>query len=94
MRPRTKDRHLSARVYRKHGAFWYVKGGKWRKIGTDLHSALVEYARIILVPQEGMTTLIDAALTPLLKDISPATQRLYRPAAETLKEVFANFLLD
>ncbi|MEN5342666.1 tyrosine-type recombinase/integrase [Achromobacter mucicolens] len=94
MRPRTKDRHLPACVYQKHGAFPYVQGGKRRKIGTELHSALVEYARIVSVAQEGMTALIDAALPYLLKDISPATQRLYRPAAETLKEVFANFLPD
>jgi len=94
MRPRTKDRHLPACVYQKHGAFWYVKGGKWRKIGTDLHSALIEYARIVSVPQEGMKALIDAALPHLLKDVSLATQRLYKPAAETLKDVFANFLPD
>ncbi|MDF8361187.1 tyrosine-type recombinase/integrase [Achromobacter anxifer] len=94
MRPRTKDRHLPACVYQKHGAFWYVKGGKWRKIGTDLQSALMEYARIVSVPKEGLPALIDAALPHLIKDVSPATERLYRPAAATLKNVFANFHPD
>lgn len=91
MRPRTKDRHLPACVYQKHGAYWYVKGGKWRKIGADLHAALVEYARIVSVPQEGMPALIEAALPNLLKDVSPSTARIYKYCAGELKRTFAEF---
>lgn len=91
MRPRTKDRHLPACVYQKHGAYWYVKGGKWRKIGTDLHGALIEYARIVSVPQEGMPALIDAALPHILDGLSPSTVRIYKYCAGELKKAFAEF---
>lgn len=91
MRPRTKDRHLPACVYEKHGAFWYVKGGKWRKIGTDLHSALTEYARIVSAPTEGMPALIDEALPLLTKKVAPSTKKQYEYCAAMLKEDFADF---
>ncbi|WP_313378105.1 tyrosine-type recombinase/integrase [Achromobacter insolitus] len=91
MRPRTKDRHLPACVYLKHGAYWYVKGGKWRKIGTDLHSALTEYARIVAAPTDGMPALIDAALPVLTKDVAESTRKQYEYCAVQLKEAFAAF---
>lgn len=91
MRPRTKDRHLPACVYQKHGAYWYVKGGKWRKIGTDLHAALVEYARIVATPKSGMGALIGEALPHLIRGKSASTSRHYTNCAEELKEVFSTF---
>ena len=47
-RPRKKDRHLPACVFQRHGAIWYVKRGKWTRLGptSDLAGALAEYARI------------------------------------------------
>ncbi len=91
MRPRTKDRHLPACVYQKHGAYWYVKGGKWRKIGADLHSALTEYARIVSAPKDGMPALIDDALPILTKDVAASTRKQYEYCAAQLKEAFVDF---
>lgn len=91
MRPRTKDRHLPACVYQKHGAYWYVKGGKWRKIGTDLHAALVEYARIVATPKDGMPALIDEALPFLIDGRAESTTKHYTACAKLLKEIFAEF---
>lgn len=91
MRPRTKDRHLPACVYQKHGAFWYVKGGKWRKIGSDLHSALTEYARIVSAPKEGMVALIDDALPILTKNVADSTRKQYEYCAAQLRVAFAAF---
>lgn len=78
-------------MYQKHGAFWYVKGGKWRKIGTDLHSALTEYARIIAAPTDGMPSLIDEALPILTKDVSDSTRKQYEYCATLLRKSFADF---
>lgn len=91
MRPRTKDRHLPACVYEKHGAYWYVKGGKWRKIGTDLHSALTAYARIVSAPRDGMPALIEEAMPILTKQVADSTRKQYEYCAAQLKEVFADF---
>lgn len=91
MRPRTKDRHLPACVYLKHSAYWYVKGGKWRKLGSDLHDALTEYARIVSVPTDGMPALIDNALPALTKNVANSTRKQYEHCATQLKEAFAAF---
>lgn len=91
MRPRTKDRHLPACVYLKHGAYWYVKGGKWRKIGADLHGALTAYARIVAAPTDGMPALIDEALPILTKNVSESTRKQYEYCATLLREAFADF---
>ena len=36
MRPRKKDRDLPAKVYRKHGAFYYVHQNKWERIRSTI----------------------------------------------------------
>jgi len=40
-------RHLPACVYRRHGAYWYVKGGKWTRLGAELPEALSNYAGLL-----------------------------------------------
>ena len=45
---RTKNRHLPARVYEKHGAFYYVtRANKWIQIGKTFTEAMGEWARIV-----------------------------------------------
>ena len=78
-------------MYQKHGAYWYVKGGKWRKIGTELHAALVEYARIVATPKDGMPALIDEALPHLLDGLAASTVKHYTSCARLLREIFADF---
>lgn len=78
-------------MYQKHGAYWYVKGGKWRKIGVDLHSALTEYARIVAAPTDGMPALIDEALPILTRNVSESTRKQYEYCAALLRESFADF---
>jgi integrase len=91
MRPRIKDRHLPACVYQKHGAYWYVKGGQWRRLGADLQGALHEYARIVSIPTEGMPALIDKALPHIVAGRAPATEVQYRYCARLVAEVFAEY---
>lgn len=90
-RPRKKDRHLPRCVYAKHGAFWYVKAGKWTKLGTTLIGCLEAYARLYEAPQGGMGKLIDTALEVLKPSLKLSTVKQYEGAAKILKHAFADF---
>ncbi|WP_017941677.1 tyrosine-type recombinase/integrase [Thioalkalivibrio sp. ALE6] len=91
MRPRKNNRHLPPCVYEKHGAFWYVKKGKWTRLGNDLHAALVEYARLSAAQGSGMPALIDRAWPEITRDLKPSTVKQYRYAADELKRVLVEF---
>lgn len=90
-RPRKTDRHLPACVYFKHGRFWYVKQKKWHDLGTDQTEALNEYSRRITAPKGGMAKLIEDVFVHHAPSLAPSTQAQYRLAANSLKEVFAEF---
>lgn len=94
MRPRTKDRNLPPCVYLKHGSYYLVKGGKWQRLGADLHSALVEYARIMAKPSDGLADLIDKAFPAIVENVADSTSKQYAYSAKLLKEVFADFRPD
>ena len=91
MRPRKTDRHLPACVYLKHGAYYLVKEGKWRKLGNDLHEALIAYASIMAMPKDGLPALIDKALPAIVNEKATSTKSQYEAMALLLKEVFAEF---
>ena len=93
MRHRRKDRHLPACVYQKHGAYYYVKGGKWNRLGTDLRTALQEYARITTT-RAGMNKIIDRVIDDAKSRVKPRTLAQYEQVAATLKEVFKEFSPD
>lgn len=94
MRPRQKDRHLPPCVYQKHGAFWYVKKGKWTRLGAELSEALAEYARLISQRAGGMGAMIEELLPAVLRGKKPATVNQYRIAARRLAEILAEFSPD
>jgi integrase len=91
-RPRRKDSHLPPCVYQKHGS-WYVKGGKWTKIGGSLKEALTAYGseHETLSLQGSMAALIDEALPEICRGIKPSTIRQYKQAAKVLKRKFVQF---
>ena len=91
MRPRKRDRHLPARVYLRHGAYYYVVSGKWRRLGSDLQVALAEYARIISLSSDTMPHLIDRAMPSIVRNVTEATATQYRYVARLLAEGFAEF---
>ncbi|THF58053.1 tyrosine-type recombinase/integrase [Pseudothauera rhizosphaerae] len=91
MRPRKKDRQLPACVYLKHGAYYYVKHGKWTRIGTGLEAALREYARLQCQRSGGMVALIERMLPAILAGRAPATVRKYRTYARYLQSAFEEF---
>lgn len=90
-RPRKKNRHLPRCVYEKHGAFWYVRKGKWTRIGGTLREALATYAALYESPTGGVSELIDEATLALKGNWSPNTAKQYAIAAKKLKKVFAEF---
>lgn len=94
MRQRKKDRHLPQCVYLKHGAYWIVKKGKWRKLGHDLHTALQEHARIISTPEGGIPALIDKAMPSIIEGKSESTKKQYANSAELLKVALGGFRPD
>lgn len=91
MRPRKKDRHLPPCVFLKHGAYWYVKKGKWRRLGADLQDALFEYARLHRQKQGGMQELIEEALPFILKDKAESTKATYTRTARYLQSVLQEY---
>lgn len=90
-RRRTHDRHLPRNVYRRHSAYYYVKAGKWTRLGADLHEALARYAALYDRPQGGMSDLIDTALATILPNVSANTARQYRAAGRKLADMLAEF---
>lgn len=91
MRPRKQQRHLPKCVYHKHGAYYFVKNGKWEKIGTDLNEALQAYAKLINPMQNDFALLLDKATPHLLDGKSEGTQKQYKHAIKHLKSIFADF---
>lgn len=91
MRPRKQERHLPSCVYHKHGAYYLVKEGKWRRLGSDLHTALLQYATLMALPTDGLPALIDRALPAITAEKSQTTRTQYEYCAKQLKEVFAEF---
>jgi integrase len=91
-RPRKRDRHLPACVYLRHGAYWYVKRGKWTRLGVELDESLAEYARLMAAKGGGgMADLIDEALPTLVAGRAPATVKLYTLAARKLQQIMLEF---
>lgn len=87
MRHRKKDRHLPGCVYQKHGAYYYVKGGKWTRLGGDLQTALGEYARIT-TNGSGMNKIIDRVIDDAKSRVKPRTLAQYQQVAAILKDTF------
>ncbi|MCB2251115.1 tyrosine-type recombinase/integrase [Pseudomonas chlororaphis] len=92
MRPRKKDRHLPACMYEKHGAYYLVRKGKWKRLGSDFQASLAEYAKIIdQSSQGGMGKVIDDAFEQMKKKLKPNSIKQYESACVRLKEAFAEF---
>lgn len=91
MRPRKKNRELPSCVYLKHGAYWYVKRGKWVRLGAEFSAAMQEYARLHEQKRGGMPEMIETLLPRIVAGKAPATVRKYTEAARYLQTVFAEF---
>ncbi len=69
MRPRGKDKHLPPCVYHKHGAYFYVKRGIWKPLGSTLTAAILTAAgRCERARPDDLTAHIDTAITATRED--------------------------
>ncbi|MBU2720392.1 site-specific integrase [Acidithiobacillus ferridurans] len=91
MRPRKTQRNLPPCVYNKHGAYWYVKGGKWVRLGADLPTALLRYASLAAPKGSGMASLIEVAHVEIVRNVKPNTASQYDQCRRVLKEMLAEF---
>lgn len=90
-RPREKDRHLPPNVYLRHGAYYYVKGGKWSRLGSSLREALAAYAALHEAVKGSMPELIQEALKHILPRVKPSTRKNYEVAAKKLSKILVEF---
>lgn len=95
-RPRKTNAHLPASVYLRSGVYWYVKKGKWHRLGVDLAASLAAYARLVDAPAGMMPSLIEDAWPTVSRDrrgklLAASTLAQYRRAADELKELFKHY---
>lgn len=90
-RPRKKDGHLPPCVYYRHGAYWYVKAGKWTRLGTSLREAMNAYAALHEVVKGSMPELIQEALKHILKAVRPSTAAQYKSVGNKLAKMLVEY---
>lgn len=93
-RPRKHNRDLPPCVYLRHGTYYYVKRGKWLRLGQDRRAALMEYARLEGRADGSVADLVDRFMPKLIERSAPATRDLYEVAARHVKHAFADFTPD
>jgi integrase len=81
-------------MYFKHGAFWLVKRGKWRRLGKDKRAALILYAKLSAPVGGAMPRLIDDAMLEIGARVKASTRKQYQTVADQLKEMLVEFEPD
>lgn len=90
-RPRVRDKHLPRNVYHRHGAYYFVRGGKWTRLGKTLKEALNRYAGLYEAKAGTMPALIVEAMPSIKARIKPNTLRQYEIAARKIAKKLAEF---
>lgn len=89
-RPRKTDKHLPANMMHRHGAYYFVKAGKWARLADSYGPALVKYAALVGSPVT-VATVKDAVwhYIEASKDrLAPSTLAGYRASAANVCAVF------
>lgn len=96
MRRRTRDRHLPPCVYHKHGAYYFVRRGKWIRLGASLSEALSRYARLVTEGRGDMVDILDRAVEDArtIRRLADNTIEQYELAARYLKDALLEFAVD
>jgi integrase len=94
-RPRKKDKHLPPCVHYRHGAYYLIKEGKWKRLGTELGTALATYAGLY-GPQSttSFERLIQSVMPGLKEKISSGSYSQYKSASMKLRHVFWDFSVE
>jgi len=93
-RPRKQNSHLPPCLHQKHGAYYYVKNGAWKRLGATLTEALVGYAELVEMPAGTMPAVIEDALSAMRARTPPlasSTLAQYTVAAKILKRKLKQF---
>lgn len=100
-RRRSVNKHLPANMQLKHGAYYFVKAGKWTRLADSYGPALVEYAKYVgsrpevLKVKDALWGAIEHARTRKHKaPASPATLVSYRHSAARLERDFGHMALE
>ena len=97
-RPRTQNFNLPPNVHHKHGAYYFVRAGKWERLGTTLPAALAAYGRRLEIQEvrgtpNTLPRLLEKFVTERAPKLKPKTQEMYRRCAALLKPVVSDFLV-
>lgn len=89
-RRRTRDKHLPARVYLRHGAYYLVDhAGKWIRLGATLTDMYAELAKLTAPPTlKTMADLLYRYRVECLPAKADKTQRDHGRALDRLTAVF------
>lgn len=96
-RTRKNRKDLPERVYFRHGAYYFVdRAGKWHRLDTDFHAAMIVYATLNAMPSPATTIghAIDRYIREVISDKALATQREYMRALGLLRSVFGDMRPD
>lgn len=91
MRPRKHNRNLPARMYLRHGRYYYVADGKWKPLSRDYAEALQQYSRHTSSQGDSMPALIDRFMIEVATTKSAKTHKEYKRLGEKLKNIFTEF---
>jgi integrase len=83
-------------MQRRHGAYYFVSGGKWLRLAKEYGPALVQYAALVGSPPQ-VRTVKDAVwhyIEHKTGKLAPATLANYRYGAANLCAVFGSLALE
>lgn len=79
-------------MHQKHGAYYLVRANKWHRLASNLHDALVEYARLTAGPEKGaFGKLIADVLADMKLTVAPSTFKNYTTCSRRVLEAFEEF---
>lgn len=92
-RPRTTRKDLPARVYAKHGAYYFVdSANKWHPLGKEYGPAMQKWAAMVqpIIGKMRLGAVMDAYIKEQLPARKPRTQKDYLTSIATLRPVFGD----
>lgn len=79
-------------MHQKHGAYYLVRSNKWHRLASNLHDALVEYARLTAGPDKGaLGELVSKTLADMKLTVAASTFKNYTICSRRVLEAFEAF---
>lgn len=95
-RPRKHNKHLPRGMIFRHGAYYYVRKGRYIRLDAEYGPALTKYAD--LVGERPQVTTVAEAIAHYIESaarrLAPATLEGYRYSSSRLAPVFGHMALD